>query len=84
MKNILRITTVALLASGVAACGGDGNSASTPSTTPAVITPAAKQETLFGAGFATSYEQSPTATPTTPVDGDIIPLSLTTEPVTLK
>jgi len=84
MKKILRIGAVALLASGVAACGGDGNSASTPSTTPPVITPAAKQETLFGANFATSYEQSPTATPTTPADGDIIPLSLTTEPVVLN
>ncbi len=84
MTKTIRIATVALLASGVAACGGDGNSASTPPTTPTVITPAAKQETLFGAGFATSYQQSPTATPTTPVDGDIIPLSLTTEPVTLN
>lgn len=84
MKKVFRIATVATLAAGVAACGGDGNSASTPPTTPTVITPAAKQETSFGANFATSFEQSPTATPTTPADGDIIPLSLTTEPVVLN
>lgn len=81
MTRVTRVAAVALLACGVAACGGGGGSASSP---PAVITPAAKVETLFGSKFAMDFEAAPNSEPAAVAMGDIIPVSLTTEPVMLN
>ncbi len=83
-QRLTRIATraalVAVLASGLAACGGSSNNATAPPP-PAVVVPPPPQEDQFGAVFGTAFRASATATPITPADGNIIPLSLTTNPV---
>ena len=80
MKRILpRAVLVAAMSAGLAACGNDSGSAvATPVPPPVVATP---QENQFGTNFANAYRASGTSAPITPADGDIIPLSLTTNPV---
>lgn len=76
---VRRALLVALMASGLAACGnGSGSDTPAPPPPPVVATP---QENQFGANFATAYRAANTSAPITPADGDIIPLSLTTNPV---
>ncbi len=81
MKRIVqRALLVAMMGAGLASCGGNGGDAAT--TPPVVVPPApAPQENQFGTAFATDFRASPTSAPATPADGDIIPLSLTTNPV---
>lgn len=80
MKRIIaRAALVAAAASGLAGCGSSGGNAVAPPP-PAVVVPA-PQEDQFGAVFGTAFRASFTATPITPADGNIIPLSLTTNPV---
>lgn len=78
-----RALLVCALGAGLAACGGNGdNQAVTP---PVGVTPVGMpQENQFGSGFATDYRASVLTNPATPVTDDIIPLSLTTNPVALK
>ena len=82
MRNLYwRIAAAAMLAGGLAACGGDNNQAA---TTPPPVVPAAKLEDQFGANFGVAYRADPNTDPAkNPVDGDIIPLSLTTDPVAI-
>jgi hypothetical protein len=74
-----RTLLVCGMGSGLAACGGNSGDASAPAPPPPVVV--MPQENQFGAAFATDYRASPMSNPVTPVPGDIIPLSLTTNPV---
>lgn len=79
-KNIVRAAMVLAAAATLAACGGNSNSAAAPAP-PAVIVAPAPQENAFGANFGTAFRAAETAAPVMPADADIVPLSLTTEPV---
>lgn len=76
--RICRLAIILLPAVGLAACGGSNNSAMAPAP-PVVVTPA-PQENAFGANFGAAFRASENAAPVTPADGDIVPLSLTTDP----
>lgn len=80
-KTYWRIAAVAMLAGGLSACGSSNSTA--PVTPPVVVPPAPKLEDQFGTNFGIAYRGSITAEATDPKAGDIIPLSLTTEPVAL-
>lgn len=81
MNRIARLGLLAVAASVLAACGGGGDPPPpAPPATPAVTV---RQEDQFGTNFASAFRASTTAEPITPVDGDIIALSLTAEPVPL-
>lgn len=83
MRMVRRLAAVALLGSFVAACGGGGGDDPAPPPPPVVVPPAAPQEDQFGARFGMAFRASPTADPIVPADGDIVPLSVTTNPVPL-
>lgn len=76
------LTTAALVTLGLllSACGG-GKSSNTTVTPPP---PAARFDAQFGANFSTDF-QAPSATsePHDVASGDVIPVSLTAEPVPL-
>ncbi len=79
MKRTL-LTTTALASVGVllSACGG-GDSPSTTITTP---TPPVRFDAQFGANFSTDFQApSLTSQPRPIAAGDIIPVSLTAQPV---
>ena len=83
-KTFWKVAGVAAMASGLAACGGGGGT--TAAAPPPVVVPpvAAPLEDQFGAGFGVAYRGAPNTDPARdPVAGDLIPLSLTTEAVTL-
>lgn len=77
--RICRLAIILLPAVGLAACGGGNDSAMAPAPPPVVVTPP-PQENAFGANFGAAFRASETAAPVTPADGDIVPLSLTTDP----
>jgi hypothetical protein len=77
-KNLFRLVLLASAAVTLAACGGGGGRS--VSTAPVV---APSLESMFGAGFNTDFSASPNSQPAVPVSGDIIPLSLTTQPIPL-
>ncbi len=77
--RICRLAFILLPAVGLAACGGSNDSAMAPAPPPVVVTPA-PQENAFGANFGAAFRAPDTAAPVTPADGDIVPLSLTTDP----
>lgn len=80
--HFLRIGGVFLVAATLAGCGGDNNQAAAPPPAPPVVVAPPPQENAFGANFGTAFRASPNAAaPATPADGDIVPLSLTTDPV---
>lgn len=80
-RFIQRAAIVAAMGSGLAACGGNSSNAIAPTTAPTPPITVTRQEDQFGTNFGTAYRTSVTAAPITPADGDIIPLSLTTNPV---
>ena len=82
MAHLFRkLAAVGLMAAGLAACGGS-NSSAPPA--PVVVVPAAPRlEDQFGANFGTAYRADPNTDARDPVAGDIVPLSLTTEAVTI-
>ncbi len=77
-RRIILTGSILLATTALTACG-NSNNASAPATPPVVVAPA-PQENAFGANFATAFRAADTAAPIVPADGDIIPLSLTTEP----
>ena len=80
-KLIRNVAAATVMGAGLAACGGSKSSAPPP---PVVVTPpAAKLEDGFGANFGIAYRADPNTDAKDPVAGDIIPLSLTTDPVTI-
>lgn len=75
-----RLLAVAVAAGGVSACGSSGSTTAAP---PPVVTPAAKLEDQFGTNFGIAFRNNPNTDATDPAPGDIIPLSLTTDPVAI-
>ncbi len=79
-KNIRYVLTgvsVALAASALAACSGGGGSSVATSPPPP---PPAPQEDFFGTAFGADFRATAISTPAVPKQGDIIPVSYTTEP----
>lgn len=85
MASIPRWLPRALIAGGLAllvsGCGGGGNSSSS-STPPVVVTTA--QEDKFGTVFGMDFRASANSEPAKVNDGDIVAVSLTTEPITIN
>ena len=65
----------------VTACGGSGNP-TPPTNGGGVVT--VKQEDTFGMQFATAFRADNNSEPYNVADGDIVAISLTTEPVDIK
>ena len=78
-KN-LNLLLFAVPISTLAACGGGADNTTPPPPPPTTVV----QEDTFGAVFGMAFRADPNATPIEPKDGDIIPLSLTTEPTDIK
>lgn len=79
---LLQASAVSMLATGLAACGG-GNGSNTPTPMPGQ-TGAARQEDQFGIAFGNDFRADPNSEPAQVADGDIVAVSLTTEPVTIN
>lgn len=80
-RRNLNLVLFSIPLSTLAACSG-GNDSSTPSPPPPPTVVA--QEDTFGVAFGTAFRASSDSTPIEPKDGDIIPVSLTAEPVDVK
>ena len=78
--KLLRASAVSLLAAGLAACGSSGYS---PTPTP-TQTVTALQEDQFGVVFGNAFRGALNSEPFVVSDGDLIAISLTTEPVTIN
>jgi len=76
-KNLNALLVSVPLATLAACGGGNDNATSNPPPPPPTTV---SQEDSFGLAFGTAFRADPNATPIEPKDGDIIPLSLTTEP----
>ncbi len=82
MKRICQIGLLALAASTLVACGGSKNMG-IATAAPLTVVALATQENAFGANFGTAFRAPETATPVTNVDGNIVPLSLMTNPIAI-
>jgi predicted small lipoprotein YifL len=78
-KN-LNLLLFAVPMSTLAACGSSGDGGTPPAPPPTVVA----QEDTFGTTFGTAFRTDANGTAIEPKDGDIIPLSLTAEPVDVK
>ena len=81
-KN-LNLLLFAIPISTLVACGGSGDGGDSGAAPPPPTTVAAQEDT-FGVAFGMAFRADANGTPIEPKDGDIIPLSLTTEPVDIK
>lgn len=79
-RLLLKASAVTILAAGLGACGS-GNYTPTPTPTQTVT---AQQEDQFGIVFANAFRASPNGEPVSVSDGDLVAISLTTEPVTIN
>lgn len=80
MRIALITTAVVLLGAGVSACGGGGKGMKVAVTPPV----SAPFEDQFGAsGFGPGFRAGANTEPRDVAPGDVIPVSLTAEPVTL-
>lgn len=78
-KNLkLLLVSVPLVT--VAGCSGGSNDG-TPPPPPTTVT---AQEDTFGVRFGAAFRTDPNGTAIEPAAGDIIPLSLTAEPIEIK
>lgn len=80
-QTVLRIVAGLGFALALAACG---RSSSHGSTTISPGAPATAQEDQFGAAFGTDFRAAANSEPAVVNSGDIVPVSATTEPVTIK
>ena len=81
---LLQASAVSLLVTGLSACG-DGNGSNTPTPTPTPgQTGTARQEDQFGIAFGNAFRAAPDGEPSPVADGDLVAVSLTTEPVTIN
>lgn len=79
-KPILRNAIVSLsLALALAACGGGGGGTDRPPEPPTVV--ATAQEDKFGVAFGSAFRAPADGEPKPVNDGDIVPVSLTEEPI---
>lgn len=74
-RNLLAL---ALIGSTLAGCGNSVDD----DTPPMMVQP--RQEDQFGANFGAAFRADANSEPRTPADGDIVPVSLTAEPVTIN
>ena len=81
-RLVLQASAAVMLATGLAACGS-GNRNGTPAPTPGQ-TGAARQEDQFGLMFGTDFRADPNGEPSPVADGDLIAVSLVTEPITIN
>ena len=84
-KN-LNLLLFAIPIATLSACGGNGGNGDggDSGTAPPPPTTVSAQEDTFGLAFGMAFRADTNGTPIEPKDGDIIPLSLTTEPVDIK
>lgn len=75
---IIRLGLLGATAMGLTACGGGGSIGVTPPPSPPP-----SLESKFGTGFATDFDAAANSQPAKPVASDIIPLSLTAQPIPL-
>lgn len=78
---LMRALLAGGLALSVSACGSN-NSSSSQTTPPTVTTTA--QEDKFGTAFGTDFRASNNSEPANVSDGDVVAVSLTTEPVNIQ
>lgn len=81
-----RLAAAAMTVGVLAACGDGNQSTVTPPVTPPPVVvppPAPKLEDQFGTNFGIAYRADPNTDAKDPAPGDIVPLSLTTDPVAL-
>lgn len=67
----------------IAACGG-GRKDLPPGNTGGGPVITAQQEDQFGVRFGTAFRADNNSEPFSPADGDIAPVSFTTEPIDIK
>lgn len=79
-RTILTAAAVVTLGLLLSACGGGGDG---PSTTVVTPTPPVRFDAQFGANFSTDFQASNNSEPHAVAAGDVIPVSLTAEPVPL-
>ena len=80
-RKSLNLFLFAVPISALAACGGGADNTTPPPPPPPTTV---VQEDTFGVAFGTAFRTDANGAPIEPKDGDIIPLSLTTEPVDVK
>lgn len=76
MRNVL---ISASLAAALAACGGPGGGRDKPPVPPTVVT--TSQEDKFGVKFGQNFRAPAQSEPASVNDGDLVPVSWTTEPI---
>lgn len=80
MKNAMRNVLISSsLAAALAACGGPGGGKDTPPAPPTVV--ATSQADKFGVKFGQNFRASADGEPASVDDGDLVPVSWTTEPI---
>lgn len=79
-RKCLNLLLLTIPVTALAACGSSGDNSAPPPPPPTVVA----QEDTFGVAFGTAFRTDANGTPIEPKDGDIIPLSLTAEPVDVK
>ena len=77
-----RIGFMLALGAATAACNSGVTTA--PPTGGGVVVPTARQEDQFGVQFGTAFRADNNSEPYNPADGDIVAISLTTEPVNIN
>ncbi len=77
-RTLLTAAVIVLLGASLSACGGGGGPGAT--VTPP---PPARFDAQFGANFSTDFQASNNSEPHAVAAGDVIPVSLTAEPVPL-
>ncbi len=81
-KLALRGAVMLGLGLAIAACGSSNNNTTPPNNGGGTIT--VRQEDQFGIQFGTAFRADNNSEPYNPVDGDIVAVSLLTEPVDIK
>lgn len=86
MSSMMRWLARGLMAGGLAlsvsGCGGGGGSSSSTTTPPVVVS--TPQEDKFGTMFGIDFRATADSEPANVSDSDIVPVSLTTEPITIQ
>lgn len=82
-RLVLQASAAVMLATGLAACGNGNDNGSPPAPAPSQ-TGAARQEDQFGLVFGTDFRADPNGEPSPVADGDLVAVSLVTEPVTIN
>ena len=81
-KSLHHLLLVIPISTLVACGGGGGGGGDNPPSPPPTTTTA--QEDTFGVAFGLAFRADANSEPIEPKDGDIIPLSLTTEPTEIN